>query len=148
MPDILHKVEVKASPEQAYAALATNQGLSGWWTTDTRGDFEVGGGIQFRFGTRGSVAVKILQLQPNQRVTWQVTEGPAAWIGSTIDFELEPAGDYTAILFKHQGWKEPSEMMHHCSTKWALFLMSIKSLVETGSGAPYPRDVHISGSGD
>ena len=33
--------------------------------------------------------------------------------------------------------------MHHCSTKWATFLMSLKSLVETGTGAPSPHDVHI-----
>ena len=33
--------------------------------------------------------------------------------------------------------------MHHCSTKWATFLMSLKSLVETGKGAPYPNDVLI-----
>ena len=33
--------------------------------------------------------------------------------------------------------------MHHCSTKWATYLMSLKSLVETGTGAPAPRDVHV-----
>ena len=26
--------------------------------------------------------------------------------------------------------------MHHCSTKWATFLVSLKSLVETGTGSP------------
>ncbi len=34
--------------------------------------------------------------------------------------------------------------MSHCSTKWAIFLMSLKSLVETGRAAPYPNDVQIS----
>jgi hypothetical protein len=34
--------------------------------------------------------------------------------------------------------------MHHCSTKWGTFLMSLKRLLETGEGAPDPRDVHIS----
>ena len=34
--------------------------------------------------------------------------------------------------------------MSHCSTKWATFLMSLKALVETGTGAPHPRDVRIS----
>ena len=53
-------------------------------------------------------------------------------------------GDYTSVLFKHEGWKEPVEFMHHCSTKWGSFLMSLKSLVETGEGAPAPRDVQIS----
>jgi hypothetical protein len=33
--------------------------------------------------------------------------------------------------------------MHHCSTKWAIFLMSLKSLVEIGKGAPSPDDVKI-----
>jgi hypothetical protein len=33
--------------------------------------------------------------------------------------------------------------MHHCSTKWAIFLMSLKSLVETGMGAPHQRDAKI-----
>jgi hypothetical protein len=33
--------------------------------------------------------------------------------------------------------------MHHCSTKWAVFLMSLKALVETGNGTPAPGDVKI-----
>jgi hypothetical protein len=37
------------------------------------------------------------------------------------------------------------EFMHHCSTKWATFLMSLQALVETGKGAPYPNDVKIDG---
>jgi hypothetical protein len=37
--------------------------------------------------------------------------------------------------------------MHHCSTKWAIYLMSLKSLVETGKGTPNPNDPHISGDG-
>jgi hypothetical protein len=45
--------------------------------------------------------------------------------------------------FKHEGWKEPVEFMHHCSTKWAVFLLSLKSLVETGKGAPDPNDIKI-----
>ena len=28
--------------------------------------------------------------------------------------------DYTIVLFKHEGWEEPVEFMHHCSTKWAI----------------------------
>jgi hypothetical protein len=33
--------------------------------------------------------------------------------------------------------------MHHCSTKWAVFLISLKSPVETGKGSPDPHDVKI-----
>ena len=148
MPDILHRVAIKSSPNDTYRALTTREGLAGWWTTDTQGNCNVGGVIQFRFGTRGRIDMKVLDLDPAKRVLWEVVDGPQEWIGTKVSFELTQDDDFTIILFKHQGWKEPIEFMHHCSTKWALFLMSIKSLVETGKGAPYPNDIHISNKGD
>jgi DNA-binding transcriptional ArsR family regulator len=39
-----------SSPDDAYKALTTLEGLSGWWTNDTQGESKVGGVIQFRFG--------------------------------------------------------------------------------------------------
>ena len=62
----------------------------------------------------------------------------------TSQWDLRQDGDYTIVLFKHEGWREPVEFMHHCSTKWGTFLMSLKQLLETGEGAPDPRDVQIS----
>jgi uncharacterized protein YndB with AHSA1/START domain len=148
MVDILHKVGIKSSPLGVYNALATREGLCGWWTKDTQWDGKVGSVISFRFGDRGFIDVKVLELDPAKRVLWQVVDGPADWIGTKISFDLVQEDDFTLVFFKHQGWKEPNEFMHHCSTKWALFLMSTKSLVETGAGAPYPNDVHISNKGD
>jgi uncharacterized protein YndB with AHSA1/START domain len=144
MPDILHKVGIKSSsPSNTYKALTTIEGLSGWWTDETKGDSKVGGTIKFRFGERGFFDMKVLELEPAKRVLWQVADGPEEWIGTKVNFDLKQDGDFTIVLFKHQGWKEPAEFMHHCSTKWGVFLMSLKSLVETGKGAPYPNDVKI-----
>jgi hypothetical protein len=33
--------------------------------------------------------------------------------------------------------------MHYCSTKWAVFLLSLKTLCEKGVGQPYPKDIDI-----
>ena len=87
--------------------------------------------------------MKVLELQPAKRCVWQVVDGPEEWIGTTVSWDLKQDDDYATVLFKHQGWKEPVDFMHHCSTKWAIFLMSLKSLVETGKGAPSPNDVKI-----
>ncbi len=144
MPDILHKVGIKsASANDAYTALTAIESLSGWWTNDTQGESKVGKSVKFRFGDRGFFDMKVVELDPAKRVLWQVVDGPEEWIGTTVSFDLSRDGDYTIVLFKHQGWKEPGEFMHHCSTKWAVFLMSLKSLVETGKGAPFPNDVQI-----
>jgi uncharacterized protein YndB with AHSA1/START domain len=145
MVDILHRVGITATPEKVYEALTTVDGLAGWWTTDTSGDRD--GVLKFRFGNLGGFDMKVLDLQPNARVLWEVVEGPAEWVGTTVSFDLATDGtdgEWTIVLFAHAGWREPVEFMNHCSTKWAIFLMSLKSMVETGTGAPHPHDVEIS----
>src|SRR5688500_5851761 len=143
MADILHRVGIKSSLGEVYKALATREGLAGWWTDETRGESNVDGVVHFRFGDRGFFDMKVLELHPATRVLWQVIDGPKEWIGTKVSWELRQETDYAIVLFKHQGWKEPVEFMHHCSTKWAIFLMSLKSLLETEEGAPYPNDVKI-----
>jgi len=143
MPDILHKVGIKSSlSNHVYQALTTLDGLSGWWTTDTRGESKVGGVLRFRFGS-GGFDMKVLELKPAEHVLWQVVDGPEEWLGTKVSFDLKQNGDWTVVLFKHQGWKAPVEFMHHCSTKWAVFLLSLKSLVETGKGAPSPNEIKL-----
>jgi uncharacterized protein YndB with AHSA1/START domain len=148
MADILHRVGIKASSDEVYKALTTREGLAGWWTKNTQAESKVGGSLKFRFhrpdGTEiGGFDMKVLELQPARRVLWQVVGGPDEWLGTKISWELKQEGEYSIVLFRHQDWKQPGEFMHHCSTKWAIFLMSVKSLVETGKGAPSPDDVRI-----
>ncbi|MFC3108647.1 SRPBCC domain-containing protein [Undibacterium arcticum] len=145
MVDILHRVGIKSSLDEVYKALSTRDGLAAWWTNNTQGESKVGGVFRFSAGGSdvGGFDMKVLELHPAKRVLWQVVDGPAEWIGTKISWELKQDGEYSIVLFKHQDWKEPVEFMHHCSTKWAIFLMSLKSLLETGKGAPNPNDIKI-----
>ena len=141
--DILHRIGIeKSAPEKVYEAITTLDGLSAWWAQKTVGDTELGGVIAFRF-TAGGFDMKVTELDPGRLVRWEVVDGPEEWVGTRIDWRLDQADDYTTVLFRHQGWKEPVDFMHHCSTKWATYLMSLKSLAETGKGAPHPQDVKI-----
>jgi uncharacterized protein YndB with AHSA1/START domain len=143
MVDILHKVGIRsASPDDVYNALTTLEGLCAWWTSTTQGQGEIGGLLQFRFGG-GGFDMKVLELAPAKRVLWQVVDGPEEWLGTKISFDLKHEGGWTVVLFKHEGWKAPVEFMHHCSTKWAVFLLSLKSLLETGKGAPWPNEIKL-----
>ncbi len=141
--DILHKVGVKGStPEKVYDALTTIDGLSGWWTRDTTGDAGLGGVVAFRF-ERGGFDMEVREVDPGKRVRWAVVDGPEEWLDTTVTFEIRPEDDWTTVLFFHEGWREPVEFMHHCSTKWATYLMSMKAMLETGEGAPHPDDVRV-----
>ncbi len=144
MADILHRIGVEhSSPQRVYDALSTLDGLSGWWAEKTTGDTDPGGVIEFRFGP-GGIDMKVVELDPGRLVRWEVVGGPEEWIGTGVRFDIRQDGDWTIVLFRHEGWREPVEFMSHCSTKWATYLVSLKQLLETGTGAPDPRDLLIS----
>ncbi|KNX38606.1 SRPBCC family protein [Luteipulveratus halotolerans] len=142
MVDILHQVGVEAPAQQVYDALTTLDGLRGWWTDDTTGSADVGGIVEFRFPA-GGFDMKVFDSTPGEHVRWEVVDGPDEWIGTTIDWALRDEDGWTTVNFTHAGWREPVEFMHHCSTKWGTYLVSLKQLVEDGRGAPSPRDVKI-----
>jgi uncharacterized protein YndB with AHSA1/START domain len=138
MPDILHRVGVNAPAQKVYDALATTDGLRSWWIDVTKGDTKVGGTIDFGF-----CKMKVLESVPGKLVHWKCIEGPPEWVGTEVIYKLDWKDKQTFILFKHANWKEPVEFMHHCSTKWATFLLSLRDELESGKGRPQPRDVKI-----
>lgn len=144
MVDILHRIAAEGvAAQRTYDALTTLEGLSRWWTENTTGTTDVGGRISFKF-ENGDFEMEVAELEADRRVLWEVVGGSAPeWIGTKIHWDLKTDGDDTVVLFKHEGWREPVEFMHHCSTKWGSFLMSLKQFLEQGQGAPWPHDVHV-----
>ena len=148
MADIIHRVGIKASPEKVYQALSTIEGLAGWWTADTSGVAEVQNTITFQFrGPKGTIIggfdMQVVTQEPAKKVQWACVKGPEEWVGTTITFELKQENEFTIVLFGHRNWRESSEFTAHCNTKWGTFLMSLKELLETGTGKPAPYDVKI-----
>ena len=87
--------------------------------------------------------MEVVSLDPNKNVHWRVTAGPEEWVRTDVIFNLSQEGEYTIVLFGHKNWRAANEFMSHCSTKWATFLLSLKELVETGTGKPSPNDIKI-----
>ncbi|MBV1690120.1 SRPBCC domain-containing protein [Novosphingobium sp. G106] len=144
MVDILHAVSVRAPAGAVYDALTSREGLAGWWTEETTTSLtDAGEKLHFGFGGRGFFDMDVVERHPAERVAWRVTDGPEEWIGTSIEWDLASEGGFTDVTFRHCDWREPVPFMHHCSTKWATFLLSLKSLVETGAGAPFPDDVQV-----
>jgi uncharacterized protein YndB with AHSA1/START domain len=146
--DIIHRIGIKAPATKVYEALATTQGVGGWWTRDTTGTAKAGGKVNVRFRHKdgreiGQMGFEMTRLVPDQEVHWRILDGPPEWVGTDVTFQLTRDGDMTILLFGHRNWKEPVEFMAHCSMKWAVFLMSLRELVETGKGRPAPEDLKI-----
>jgi uncharacterized protein YndB with AHSA1/START domain len=142
MPDILHRVGIQATPDKVFEAISTTEGLSHWWILRTTGDSKPGGVIHFA-PEGGGFDMKVVEMNPKKVVKWKCVGGPDEWIGTDLTFALESKEGQTFVIFTHAGWKKPVEFMHHCSTKWATFLLSLKNWIERGEGRPHPYDMKI-----
>ena len=138
MPDILHRIGINAETGRVFSALATLDGVKGWWVSAAKGSAAKGDTIDFGF-----CEMEVLDANPGALVHWRCIRGPNEWVGTEVSFRLKWDRDQTFVVFKHAGWKEPVEFMHHCSTKWATFLLSLREFVETGAGRPVPHDLKI-----
>ena len=147
MVDIIHRVGIKAPVSKVHAAVSTTAGVAGWWTKETSGESRLGGAMQVVFRSKagdeiGQMKFELLK-STSEEVIWRFTQGPDEWIGTEVTFALSQRGDSTIVLFGHRNWREAVEFTAHCSMKWATFLLSLRQLVETGSGQPAPDDLKI-----
>ncbi len=148
MVDILHRIGIKSPAARVYQALASPDGLSRWWTEEVSGSGATGEKLDFLFRSKtgellGKMVMEVQELAPSLAVRWHCMEGPAEWIGTAITFQLSEQDNQTILLFGHRNWHEATESTHHCSTKWAVFLLSLREYVETGKGRPSPHDLKI-----
>ncbi len=135
MPDILQRVGIVVPPERVYSALTTLEGLRNWWTLEAAGNPATGGVIHFGF-----CDMQVAEARPSDLVHWRCTRGPAEWVGTEVLFRLVWRDNQTFVIFRHANWKESVEFMHHCSTKWATFLLSLRDWLERNEGRPAPYD--------
>lgn len=139
MNSILHRLIIKAPIEKVYDALSTEEGLSAWWTPETKATPEKGSIARFAFGPEYFKEMKIEELTPNSKVKWLCLKAVDEWLGTTISFELHPHEKGTTLFFHHDGWKEQTTTFAVCNYDWAIFLRSLKFLCEYGEGFPYPN---------
>lgn len=146
MPNICLTFGTKTNKSKILGALTTLDGLASWWTGDTAGEPAEGGTLTFTFGDNGGFEMRVVKCDA-QQVHWECVNGPDDWIGTRIEFDINASDTHNQVLFRHAGWKDENAFFHHCSTKWATFLLSLRDYVEKGEGRPFPNDVKIEAFG-
>ncbi|HWY38916.1 MAG TPA: SRPBCC domain-containing protein [Bacteroidia bacterium] len=137
MADIKHLFHISASFEKVYHAISTIEGLAAWWTVQTTGKSEVGGMIEFRFGSQFFNKMRVIEMKPGSSVTWECVEGPPDWIGTKISFHLDENEGKTRVRFDHTGWKDANDFYANCNFSWGRFMESLRGLCEKGKGNPF-----------
>jgi hypothetical protein len=158
MYDIVHELTIGVPPDQVYEAITTQEGLAGWWTTDTTAEPVIGSVATFGFGGHSTVlAMRIELLESPELVDWACVEGPDEWAGTHVTYRIESnlrvlrddggedsgAGgdngsgpDGSVLRFWHGGWAHEDGELPRSSFQWAMHLDSLRRYCESGIGSP------------
>jgi uncharacterized protein YndB with AHSA1/START domain len=135
MADIRHNLVIKVPPPKVYGAVTTQEGIESWWCKHTTAKPELGFVNIFVFG-QDRIEAEVTELIPGKKAAWTCLRSVEEWKGTTISFDLEEKNGNTLLRFTHGGWNTATDFFASCSYDWALFLKSLKSFCETGTGNP------------
>lgn len=127
------------SPEKIFDLLLTvDQWWSGIYAETIRGNsrklndefsFLAGGGVH-------STKQKLVELIPNKKIVWQVTESnlsfldnPGEWENTRLVFDIVDKGGRTQITFTHEELKPQIECYEECSNAWTQYFQNLEKKV-------------------
>jgi uncharacterized protein YndB with AHSA1/START domain len=134
---------MKASPEDIFACLVTPERLTAWWASSAESDPVIDGFIRVGFAGLTTLEFIIRSIDPPRLLSLRCHGEPENWKGCELTFDIEPADQQTYVRLTQT--KEPAsdEEFLFFNTKWPLYLVSLKDLLETGKGRPFPDDIRI-----
>ncbi len=140
-PDYARRMAFGSSCERVFDALATLEGLRGWWTPLVSGSPESGGDLRFDFeGMDEHIVMHVERASRPSSVSWTcvVHTSLEDWAGTRVLFELAPRGPGGCDLtFRHVGLTRALECFDDCKLGWDHFLASLFAYVDRGKGMPF-----------
>ena len=82
MATIYHQLGIKAPLNDVYKAIATAEGVTGWWT-NTSGNPETGGNLEFSFDGH-TVTATVTGNIADKYIEWTVGGNDGEWLGKSI----------------------------------------------------------------
>ena len=126
--------------KQVYDAI---NNVAAWWHGEVIGNTnQLNAAFTYQMETFHFSTQKIVELVPNKKIVWLVTQSNLSfikqtdeWTGTQIIFEIETVNNKTQVHFTHQGLVPSVECYGACSGGWtALIQKSLYSLITTGKG--------------
>lgn len=118
--------------------------VSEWWATDLTGNSIKSGDVfTVRFGET-SVTFKIVEVIPNKKIVWLVTDCYLPWLkdtkewkGTRLNWEISAGKGSTLISFTHIGLVPVLECYNDCKEGWDFHVgISLFKLLTEHKGIP------------
>jgi uncharacterized protein YndB with AHSA1/START domain len=138
-------VTVRAPRERVFDAVATVDGLRGWWTSDVTGSPSPGDELRFGFDEVDEwIAMRVDRAERPGVVEWTCVgqrHGPehdAEWVGTRVIFTLVGRGpDECELSLRHAGLTPELVCYDQCANGWDHFIESLAAYAERGEGSPF-----------
>lgn len=140
MVDMHHLVQIDGvEPGAAYAALTTQEGITGWWTSraDVSGA-EVGDTLRMSFPDMPfSWDMRVDKASSPAVMEWDCDGGPPGWEQTRVVWGVEPTAAGAVVRLDHAGFPAVDDMFRIVTVGWAQMLLSLKAYLETGTRKPF-----------
>lgn len=131
--------------KSAAEAFKSINNVTKWWSESLEGDtHNLNGVFTIDWGKGNYVTFKLVELVPEKRVVWLVTDCNLNWLKNTTEwtdtkivFDISNAGNQTKIDFAHLGLVPEVECYDMCVKGWdQYFKGSLHQLITEGKGQP------------
>jgi len=118
---------IERSPEMIFDTLCD---VRSWWAGEISGEsHQLGDTFTYRHGDVHVSTQRVTEFAPGRRLVWHVDDArlnfvadPGEWIGTDVEFEIEPDGDDTVVRFTHRGLEPAIECYDACSSAWRFYV--------------------------
>jgi uncharacterized protein YndB with AHSA1/START domain len=132
MADIAMQLHIDADADSIYRAVATADGIRGWFTTSAEAGEGTGAVHELSFpGVPEPWRLRVTEAVAGQRLVLAGQNGP--WAGTVQTYEIlpEPEGGAT-MRFTHAGFPAVDDAYRNFTYGWATKFVQLKAYAETG----------------
>jgi uncharacterized protein YndB with AHSA1/START domain len=140
MADMYHLIQIDGvDAPAAYAALTTQDGITGWWTSRAAvPGASVGDVLKMSFPEAPVTwDMRIAKAGAPIVVEWECVGGPPGWEQTRIVWSIEPTGAGVVLRLDHTGFAAVDDMFRIVTVGWAQMLLSLKAYLESGIRKPF-----------
>jgi uncharacterized protein YndB with AHSA1/START domain len=143
--ELVKIVELDASPEQVWEAIATGPGISAWFVPH-RVEERLGGAMSAEFGGGFEVTGEVRAWEPGRRIVFGAPEPPAEGADYAFEFLVEGRDGGGTVLrfvqsgFLDEGWEDEYSSL---DKGWDLFFYNLRSYLAHFAGRPVHNVVTV-----